>query len=397
MARSIAKILTIVMLCTYAFEASSMHLLRASRPTQRTAHHSPKKNKMIARVRAKAFPRAYHSSKGRPSQRLTVMNQLRLADPVRKFHGAFQRNQLDTIHRLLPYAGHWDPVDGSTSFYKAIMHLEGESQQNVLEKLFAIGVNPMTPSLRTWESAIQMSTRLQEIRTSTENMDGLSTCNQYYLLELLSIASFVKTFVGSQSLQPNSKRLIDTPTDKEIEAYISYFRAARKQLEEENLTTGLDRDSLNQQAKLLVSSLIHNVGAATTALLSPLVNAHAESFSSIPANVLAEMEITNPLELNAGLLARTGLFDDSEAGEQKIQVAKKIARKLTPVVIVKMAKLISILMRNEEVRLFDKNPDMAILHLLENFSEMAKLPYGAAHERAYVKIAQTILKIKSVH
>src|SRR5579871_880788 len=210
------RTLVVVFACTVAFEASAM-LSRMSQLSAKMAHWSTKQRIM-----------AYHT--GSPPH--AVFFNTRLQDRVRDSQKAFRLGDIKPIDNAhFAYAHHWDPDDGTTALSKVINYPEGEAKQTALQALINIGANPTMPNLLTLDSPLMMSKQLQNVRKSTVNIDGLSTFNQYHMLKLIPLASFVRSFISVASTVNNQtyrwKGLLD---EAEVEEYINHFRHIKQEL-----------------------------------------------------------------------------------------------------------------------------------------------------------------------
>jgi hypothetical protein len=352
MARFMVSFLSVALLGFYSLESSSMMVGRVAKQGTGRAHTVRQQTRLYKKL----------------TTRFNVKN-LEKRDPVRNLQAAIIAGDKEKIGQYAPAAGYITP-SGSTPIINAIQYAKPARQKELMQFLMMYGANPQMPHLVTFQTPKDLSEQIEIIRKESMNMDGLSTHNQYFLMQLIPIAMATKFLLTNESAATTKK-------------LVKIYKDAR-------------RDNEHDVVHEMMVKLLHNGVAVSTSLLLPF----SGQLTAISPELLAvnkkRFGVKNRLGIHAKLLALVGVIEDTSEEAQLVLSAQLEAERLAPAFIVGVAKVIRALMLHPEVKLFADDPQRAHLLLARNFAAkpMFKLPNPEAHKKAHRIIQNAIKRLK---
>jgi|GEM_PF-6904798 len=340
----------------------------------------------------------------RPRANKLDLHHLRSADPVRQLELASYAGNLKQIISKKAYARYWFPNGKSalTGIDFAPLHL----QKPAAEALLSAGAVPLMMDLRTFELAIE-NKFVREAMVWPAGKDFKETLLESGLALTLG-TFFLRTSIASllrdeRVTSLSSALLVGYPSNGLIKSFTEFHDGIARKLEQQFNSKALSAEDLNKMAvdqgltafpavmnqeafdmlaRFFVAECLHNTIAATVALLAPLVWQDEIPLSRELRPILNASSLTIRAKL---LLSIMGIHysEDEQNNAKTIESAHVVAKKMAPLIIVRVAKLIRALMAHEKIKLFAHKPEFAYLYLLDNFNRIGELPYPKAHAAAH--------------
>jgi len=359
----------------YSIDSSSMLLVRAATEKVKPLAHQ------TYRLRHRDLPVPLPQVEVgfvQPSKRSRYFNQLKKRDGVSRLEKAIRINNIEQIRSLRKYKGYWGRT-GSTASFQAIKHLEGPRLKRVLKLLEAPYTNWKMPHLATLQDPATVFEYMDGIYHLPVNMDNTADLNKYYLLQFNPIVYAIDLFFRKSEKE-------------QIAAYKEYFNYLKDKYQASSLTCE-DQGECKKPAREDLARTLHNHIAAATAVMVALVS---KTPPEVDENTSKILGLSDPLSPYAGVVESLKAFaidcDDVDPIEAVKAAAPLNSRKL----IKRVARVVSALMLDEDIRLFGHHPARARAFLTESFSfaPMGKLPYPRQHEIAWKHILRTIKKVE---